>query len=121
MVTDTSSCWRHPPSRISRTDGGLFYRFVRLAMPVMMRAATRDHKAQSRLVKDSGLDRAIARGAGAFTDGPRTGRYHAAPITPAADRRVSRADLADLADLADFMLATASNGKFVHSLPLVSQ
>jgi uncharacterized protein YbjT (DUF2867 family) len=84
-------------------------------MPVMMRAATRDHKAQSRLVKDSGLDRTIARGAGVFTDGPHTGRYHAGPITPAADRRVS------LADLADFMLATASNGKFVHSLPLVSQ
>ena len=81
-------------------------------MPVMMRAATRDHKAQSRLVKDSGLDRTIARGAGVFTDGPHTGRYHAGPITPAADRRVSRAD---------FMLATARNGKFVHSLPLVSQ
>jgi uncharacterized protein YbjT (DUF2867 family) len=87
-------------------------------MPVMMRAAMRDHKAQSRLVKDSGLDRTIARGAGVFTDGPHTGRYHAGPITPAADRRVSRADLADLAD---FMLASASDGKFVHSLPRVSQ
>jgi hypothetical protein len=64
-------------------------------------------------LKDSGLDRTIARGAGVFTDGPHTGRYHAGPITPAADRRVSRADLADL--------ATASNGKFVHSLPRVSQ
>jgi NAD(P)H-binding len=73
-------------------------------MPVMMRAATRDHKAQSRLVKDGGLDRTSVRGARVFTDGPHTGRYHAGPITPAADRRVSRADLADL------MLATASDG-----------
>jgi hypothetical protein len=58
-------------------------------------------------LKDSGLDRTIARGAGVFTDGPHTGRYHAGPITPAADRRAD--------------LATASDGKFVHSLPLVSQ
>jgi putative NADH-flavin reductase len=105
-----------PPSVEDQQDRrGLSCRFVRLAMPVMMRAATRDHKAQSRLVKDSGLDWTIARGAGVFTDGPHTGRYHAGPITPAADRRVSRADLADV------MLAAASNGKFLHSLPLVSQ
>jgi AcrR family transcriptional regulator len=37
-----------PPSVEDQQDRrGLFYRFVRLAMPVMMRAATRDHKAQS--------------------------------------------------------------------------
>jgi len=105
-----------PPSVEDQQDRrGPFYRFVRLAMPVMMRAATRDHKAQPRLVKDSGLDRTIAHGAGVFTDGPHTGRYHAGPITPAVDRRVSDADLAG------FMLAAASNGKFLHSLPLVSQ
>jgi hypothetical protein len=55
---------------------------------------TRDHIAQSRLVKDSGLDWKIAHGAGVFTDGPHTGRHHAGPITSAADHRVSRSDLA---------------------------
>jgi len=93
---------------------GLFYRFVRLAMPLAMRAVTLDHRAQSRLVMESGLDWTIVRGALGFTDGPHTGRYQAGPMTPDAGRSISRADLAE------FMLASATKGTFVHALPLVS-
>ncbi len=104
------------PSLTDRGDRpGLFYRFVRLAMPLAMRAVNLDHRAQSRLVRDSGLDWTIVRGALVFTDGPHTGRYQAGPITHEAGRSISRADLAD------FMLATATQGTFVHGLPLVSQ
>ena len=93
---------------------GLFYRFVRLAMPLAMRAVTLDHRAQSRLVMESGLDWTIVRGALGFTDGPHTGRYQAGPMTPDAGRSISRADLAEC------MLASATQGTFVHALPLVS-
>jgi putative NADH-flavin reductase len=103
----------------SVTDQGdrpsLFYRFVRLAMPFAMRAETLDHRAQSRLVRDSGLDWTIVRGALVFTDGPHAGRYQAGPITHEAGRSISRADLAD------FMLASATHGMFVQGLPFVSQ
>ena len=93
---------------------GLFYRSVRLAMPIAMRAVTLDHRAQSRLVMDSGLDWTIVRGALGFTNGPHTGRYQAGPMTHDAGRSISRADLAD------FMLASATHGTFVHAVPLVS-
>jgi hypothetical protein len=62
--------------------------------PCVFRAATRDHKAQSRPVKDGGLDWTIGHGAGVFTDSPHTGHYHAGPIISAADQRFSRSDLA---------------------------
>jgi putative NADH-flavin reductase len=94
---------------------GPFYRFVGFVMPVGMGVVTRDHDAQARLVKESGLDWTIVRGPGFFTDRPRTGRYQAGPITPGAGMGMSRADLAE------FMLAAATQGKFIHGLPFVRQ
>ena len=104
------------PSLTDQRDRpGLVYRFLLIAMPLGMRAATLDHRAQSRLVKDSGLDWTIVRGAALFTDGAHTGRYQAGPITNDAARSISRPDLAD------FMLAAATHGTFVRDVPLVSQ
>jgi uncharacterized protein YbjT (DUF2867 family) len=74
-----------------------------------------DHREQARLVEESDLARTLVRGPLLFTDGPRTGCYHAGPITAETGARISRADLAD------FMLAAATGGEFVRALPLVSE
>lgn len=94
---------------------GLFYRAARVLLGVVMPSVVRDHRAQARLVEESDLAWTIVRGPLVFTDGPHTGRYHAGPVTRESRARISRADLAD------FMLAAATNGRFVRTAPLVSE
>jgi putative NADH-flavin reductase len=94
---------------------GLMYHVARAFLRAVMPEVVRDHREQARLVEESGLAWTLVRGPVVFTDGPRTGRYHAGPITAETGARVSRADLAD------FMLASATDGRFVRELPLVSQ
>jgi putative NADH-flavin reductase len=93
---------------------GLFYRAARAALRVAMPSVVRDHREQARLIERSGLGWTLVRGPLLFTDGPHTGRYQAGPITRQTGARISRADLAD------FMLSTATDGRFVEMLPLVS-
>jgi putative NADH-flavin reductase len=93
---------------------GLFYRAALILMGVVIRSIVRDHRQQARLIEESGLAWTIVRGPIVFTDGPRTGRYHAGPIGRDSSFRISRADLAE------FMLAAATNGRFVQMKPLVS-
>lgn len=94
---------------------GLFYRVALVVMRTVIPAVVRDHREQARLVEESGLAWTLVRGPVVFTNGPHTGRYHAGPVTRKTSLRISRANLAD------FMLATATDGSFVRSLPLVSE
>ncbi len=94
---------------------GLFYRAALVLMRIVIRSIVRDHREQARLIEESGLAWTIVRGPIVFTDGPRTGRYHAGPIGRDSGLRISRADLAE------FMLATSTDGGFMRMKPLVSQ
>jgi putative NADH-flavin reductase len=87
----------------------------------LVRDAT-DFATVSRLVDGSdavvsalGHDWTLVRGPLIFTDGPRTGRYAAGPMTPGSGARISRADLAD------FIVATAADSEFIRMKPLVSE
>ena len=94
---------------------GLLYRAARVLLRLVMPTVVRDHRAQARLIEGSDLAWTIVRGPLVFSDGPRTGRYHAGPIGHESHLRISRADLAD------FMLSTSTNGDFVRTKPLVSE
>ena len=94
---------------------GLFYRAARILLRLVMPGVVRDHREQARLVEESGLAWTLVRGALLFTDGPRTGRYEAGPMTHASSARISRAGLAE------FMVATAADDEFVRMKPLVSE
>ena len=94
---------------------GLLYRAARVLLRVVMPGVVRDHREQARLIEESGLDWTIVRGPLVFTDGPRTGRYHAGPIGRGSGLRISRADLAG------FMLATSTDGGYMRMKPLVSR
>jgi putative NADH-flavin reductase len=94
---------------------GVSYRAARVLLRAVMPRVVRDHRNQARLIEASGLAWTIVRGPLVFTDGPRTGLYHAGPIGRRSGFRVSRADLAD------FMLAIATDGGYMQMKPLVSQ
>jgi putative NADH-flavin reductase len=93
----------------------LFYRAARILLRIVMPGVVRDHEEQARLIEESGLAWTIVRGPLVFTDGPHTARYQAGPIGPRSSLRISRADLAD------FMLAIATDRRFIRMKPLVSQ
>ena len=84
-------------------------------MRIAIASVVRDHREQAHLIEESGLAWTLVRGPVVFTNGPRTGTYHAGPITPHTSPRISRGDLAD------FMLATSTKGDFVRMRPLVSK
>jgi putative NADH-flavin reductase len=92
----------------------LFYRAARVLLRAAMPAVVRDHRAQARMVEESNLAWTIVRGPLIFTDGPHTGRYHAAPIGRGSRPAISRADLAY------FLLETATDGEFIRMKPLVT-
>ena len=94
---------------------GLFYRFARLVMRIAIANVVLDHREQAHLIEESGLAWTLVRGPVVFTDGPHTGTYHAAPITPHTSPGITRAHLAD------FKLATSTKGDFVRMKPLVSK
>ncbi len=94
---------------------GLFYRPALVLMRIVIPGVVRDHREQARRIEESGLAWTLVRGPVVFTDGPRTGRYHAGPIGHESSLRISRADLAA------FMLETATDGGFMRMRPLVSQ
>lgn len=56
----------------SRANLDLFWKYLMFGL--LLRGAYADHVDQERVTRDSGLDWTIVR-PGAFTDGPRTGRY----------------------------------------------
>lgn len=71
-----------------------FY-WKRLMFGLLLRGAYADHVEQERLTRESGLDWTIVR-PGAFTDGPRTGRYRRGfGPREKTTLKVSRADVAD--------------------------
>ena len=82
--------------RRGRPAGPLLPGRARLVMRVAIASVVRDHREQARLIEESGLAWTIVRGPLVFTDGPRTGRYHAGPIGRDSGPRISRADLADV-------------------------
>ena len=94
---------------------GLRYRVGLAVMRRAIAGVVRDHRAQARVIEDSDLAWTLARGPIVFTDGAHTGHYEAGPITPSTGVKISRANLAD------FMLTTATNGRFIRMLPLVSE
>jgi putative NADH-flavin reductase len=94
---------------------GFRYRAARVLLRVVIPAVVRDHRAQARVIEESDLAWTIVRGPLVFTDGPRTGRYHAGPVGHHSGLRISRADLAE------FMLETSTNSDFVRTKPLVSE
>jgi putative NADH-flavin reductase len=94
---------------------GLVYRAARVLLRVVMPGVMRDHREQARVIEESGLAWTLVRGPLLFTDGPRTGRYHAGPIGPGSSPRIRRADLAA------FMFETATGDGFVQMKPLVSE
>jgi putative NADH-flavin reductase len=94
---------------------GLFYQTARVLLRVVMPSVVRDHREQARLIEKSSLAWTIVRGPLIFTDGPRSGHYHAGPIGRGTGTRISRGDLAE------FMLATATDGRFMRMKPLVSE
>jgi uncharacterized protein YbjT (DUF2867 family) len=83
-------------------------------MRITIASVVLDHREQAHLIEESGLAWTLVRGPVVFTDGPHTGRYRAGPIGRDSGWRISRADLAD------FLLATATDDKFVRMKPLVS-
>jgi putative NADH-flavin reductase len=72
------------------------------------------NSSEARIITDSGLDWTIVRAA-TLTNGPRTGKYRASKLDGSAGSKIARADVAD------FMLASATNGNYVHSMPVISQ
>jgi putative NADH-flavin reductase len=93
----------------------LLYRAARVLLRAVMPRVVRDHRKQACVIEESGLAWTIVRGPLIFSDGPRTGDYHAGPIGRESGPRASRADLAD------FMLAIATDDGFMRMKPLVSQ
>ena len=66
-------------------------------------------------------DRSARRQHPPFVDGCGTASHRIGDAEPLQYPNAVGEEANSRADLADFMLATASDGTFVHSLPLVSQ
>lgn len=97
----------------SRQNLTFFWKHIMFGL--LLRAAYADHVSQEEHVMRSRLDWTIVR-PGAFTDGPRTGRYRHgfAPHDKAIAHKVSRADVAD------FMLKQLTDSTYVHKTPALS-
>lgn len=90
-----------------------FWKYIMFGL--FLRPAFRDHVAQEKLIRESGLDWSIIRPA-AFIDGELTGQYrHGFPAT-ANDTKleISRADVAD------FMLKNLVDNTYLHKTPGLS-
>ncbi len=83
---------------------------------LLLRPAYEDHHTQEALVKQSNLDWTIVRPS-AFTDGPKTGKYHRG-FSPykrdGLELKISRADAAQ------FMVAQLQSDKYLSQTPAIS-
>jgi putative NADH-flavin reductase len=97
----------------SRANLNFFWRHIMFGL--FLRQAYADHVAQESHVTRSRLDWTIVR-PGAFTDGPRTGRYrHGFPPTDGAGRHtISRADVAE------FVLKQLTDRAYLYKTPALS-
>jgi putative NADH-flavin reductase len=97
----------------SRENLNFFWKHIMFGL--LLRRAYADHVSQENQVMRSGLDWTIVR-PGAFTDGPRTGRYrHGFSATDKAiTHKVSRADVAE------FMLKQLSDASYLRKTPALS-
>jgi putative NADH-flavin reductase len=97
----------------SRENLNFFWKYVMFGM--LLREAYADHVAQESQVMRSALDWTIVR-PGAFTDGPRTGRYRHgfAADDKAITFKVSRADVAE------FMLKQLTDRSYLRKTPALS-
>lgn len=91
----------------------LHYRLI--IMPLLFRWVIADHKAQEKLIKNSGLDWVITRAVN-FTDAPYTGDYHHgfSALNKPATLKISQPDLAD------FMLKQVANNQYLHQTPSIA-
>jgi len=89
-------------------------RLQRALMGLTIAQTNQDHAAQARLIADSGLDWTIVRAA-LLSNGPHSGKYRVGKLDRTAGSRIARADVAD------FMLACATEDKYIHSMPVISQ
>lgn len=82
--------------RAGDSRGNLSWWWKYAMFGVLLRPAYRDHQAQEAIVRACDLDWTIVR-PGAFTDGPRTGRYRHGfvPDDRTTQMQISRADVAD--------------------------
>jgi putative NADH-flavin reductase len=97
----------------SRENLNFFWKYVMFGM--LLREAYADHVGQESQVMRSALDWTIVR-PGAFTDGPRTGKYRHgfAAGDKAITHKVSRADVAD------FMLKQLNDRGYLRKTPALS-
>lgn len=97
----------------SRENLNFFWKHIMFGL--LLREAYADHALQERYVRESGLDWTIVR-PGAFTDGPRTGKYrHGFAATDRTTRlKISRADVAD------FTLKQLRGAEYVRQAPGIS-
>ncbi len=94
------------PTFGQRLQGGM--------MNMIMGSINRDHVVQAQRISESGLDWTIVR-APVLANGSRSGKYRIGSLNGKAGTRIVRADVAD------FMLACATNGKYLHAMPVISQ
>lgn len=90
--------------------GNLDFVWKRLMFGLLLRKAYADHQRQEEVVRGSDLAWTLVR-PGAYTDGPRTGRYRHGfgPDAEGLELKVSRADVAD------FVLRVVAEGRYVRS------
>jgi len=97
----------------SRTNLNFFWKYIMFGL--LLREAYADHEVQEQHIRQSRLDWTIVR-PGAFTDGPRTGKYqHGFSGTDKSIQlKISRADVAD------FMLKQLSDSRYLRKTPGLS-
>ena len=96
----------------SRANLDQFWKY--LMFGALLRGAYNDHIEQERVTRDSGLDWTIVR-PGAFTDGPRTGRYRSG-IGPGekTELKISRPDVAE------FVVAQLTDETWLRRTPAIA-
>lgn len=87
-------------------SGKMVYRTI-------LRNAKKDHEAQEKLVKDSGLDWTIVRPSG-LTDDPVSGSYDVGENITAQTSRICRADVAH------FVLRELAEGAYIGKTPTIT-
>ena len=100
---------------VGDSKGQLGFFFTYTLVPILLRNIYADKEVQEKIIKESKLDWIIAR-PGALTNGPRTGKYHAAfdANDKSIQAKVSRADVAD------FMLKQLSTDTYLGKTPGLS-
>lgn len=91
----------------------LIDRIIKFALATLSGDVLRDAESHVELIRRSNLDWIIVRGP-MLTDAPRAGSYRVGWVGVGTSPRIARADLAD------FMLAQASDSRYLRQMPMVS-